>query len=123
MWALGTNPRFAGQKIAIKIEASKDAGMLSRLHNSLMMNPEYAAIRTRFSGPPEFSSKGDLYHMQIADVLAYELYLDSLRTFYEPTNLRTRKSWEVLTAHSDRMQGFIMHLGKPGVSDSSGSDS
>ena len=111
VWRLGTSRRFSRWPIRLVIENSPDAGRLSTYHAALMNNPAYAPIRGRFTGP-EFRAKTESLYVQAADVIAYELYLDTQRTFYTPSTRPTRKSWQVLCAHSDRTHGLIMHLGK-----------
>jgi hypothetical protein len=112
VWTLGTSRRFSHKPIRLVIENSPDAGRLSAYHAALMEDPAYAPIRGRFSGP-EFRAKTESLYVQAADVMAYELYVDTQRRFYTPTSRDTRRSWQALCDHSDRTHGLILHLGRP----------
>lgn len=64
-----------------------------------------------WSLPPSSSARSA--GVAVHDVPYYELYLDTQRSFYTPSDRPTRQSWQALCAHSDRTCGLILHLGRP----------
>ena len=77
-------------------------GRLVDFHNAAMAD-RYAHLSQYIGGPPLFRSSHDYVQLQAADVLAYEMALESARK-YDPANTYPpRRSWTALVDHATRL--------------------